>query len=82
MYNNKRVKQTYGRCVRWPRNLTYRNKPSDEISKPKYFPICESGVVLGCQNRSFWTGLRPKHDIIGGAWSRCNLIQEKAYATL
>ncbi len=38
--------------------------------------------VYGSLNRVFWTGLRPKHDIIGGAWSRCYLIQEKAYATL
>jgi len=35
-----------------------------------------------CLNRQFWTGLRAKHDIIQRAWSRCYLIQEKAYATL
>ena len=75
-------KQYCGQWERQPNISTYVKGQFDEISTLASFPICELGDVLGCQNRLFWTGLRPKHDIIGGAWSRCYLNQETAYATL
>ena len=63
-------------------NLLYVQELCRDSSIREPFQWCETDVENTCLNRPFWTGLRPKHDIIGGAWSRCYLNQEKAYATL
>ncbi len=74
-------KQFCGQWRRRPNISTYVKGQFDEISTLASFPICELGDVLGCQNRLFWTGLRPKHDIIGGAWGwRCVIRKENANA--
>ena len=71
-------KQFCGQSERQPNISTYVKGQFDEISTLANSPICESGDVLGCQNRPFQTGLRAKHDIIRCAWDR--LCKEQAHA--
>ena len=74
-------KQFCGQWERQPNISTYVKGQFDEISTLANSPICESGDVLGCQNRQFQTGLRAKYDIIQraqGWW--CVIRKENANA--
>ena len=71
MHNKKKhVKQACGQCRRRLITSTYRKEPYDEKSEPANFPIYELAGVCGFLDGPFWTGLRPKRDIIWGAWGR------------
>jgi len=54
----------HGLCLVWLPRTFYLRSNLDEL--------------FVFQNRPFWTGLRAKHDIIGGAWDR--LCKEQAHA--
>ena len=83
MHNKKKhVKQACGRCRRRLITSTYRKEPYAEKSESANFPIYELAGVYGYLEGLFRTGLRPKRDIIWGAWSQCILQKEKAHATL
>ncbi len=76
------MKNYYGRLMKLQNTLQFMSRRCPGLSIKESFRRYELDDVYGYPNRQFWTGLKPKHDIIQGAWSRCYLIQEKAYATL
>ncbi len=76
------MKHYYGRRMKLQNTSQFIPRRCPGLSITESFRRYELDDVYEYPNRPFWTGLRPKHDIIGGAWSRCYLIQEKAYATL
>ena len=72
----------YGRLMKLQNTLQFMSRRWPGLSIKESFRRYELDDVYGYPNRQFWTGLKPKHDIIQGAWSRCYLNQETAYATL
>ena len=72
----------FGTSLKLLGSLPYAREPCRDSSLREPSRWCVLDVENTCLNRSFWTGSRSKHDIIGGAWSRCYLNQETAYATL
>ncbi len=76
------MKNYYGQLMKLQNTLQFMSRRCPGLSKKESFRRYELDAVYGYLNSQFWTGLRAKHDIIWGAWSRSNLIQEKAYATL
>ena len=76
------MKNYYGRLMKLQNTLQFMSRRWPGLSIKESFRRYELDAVYGYPNRLFWIGLRAKHDIIQGAWSRCYLIQEKAYATL
>ena len=59
------LKLARGLCLVWLPRASFLRSRLDEL--------------FVCRNRLFWTGLKPKHDIIQGAWDR--LCKEQAHAT-
>ena len=58
-------------------SLLYAREPCRDSSLREPSRWCELDVENTCLNRLFWTGLRPKHDIIQGARDR--LCKEQAH---
>jgi len=67
-----------GVALRLQCNLAYPAERWANSSNKAHFHRCQSEGVYWCQDKPFWTGLRPKHDIIQGAWDR--LCKEYAHA--
>ena len=72
------MKNYYGRLMKLQNTLQFMSRRCPGLSKKESFRRYELDAVYGYPNRQFWTGLRPKHDIIQGARDR--LCKEQAHA--
>ena len=68
----------FGTSLKLLGSLPYAREPCRDSSLREPSRWCELDVENTCLNRSFWTGSRPKHDIIQGARDR--LCKEQAHA--
>ena len=76
------MKNYYGPLMKLQNTLQFIPRRCPGLSIKESYRRYELEGVYWCPDKPFWTGSRSKHDIIGGAWSRCYLNQETAYATL
>ena len=67
----------FGTSLKLLGSLPYAREPCCVSSLREPSRWCELDVENTCLNRLFWTGLRPKHDIIQGARDR--LCKEQAH---
>ena len=72
------MKNYYGRLMKLQNTLQFISRRCPGLSKKESFRRYELDAVYGYPNKLFWTGLKPKHDIIQGAWDR--LCKEYAHA--
>ena len=66
-----------GQSVKLQYTLGFMPGPYPGSSTKEYSRRCELDDVYGYPNRQFWTGLKPRHDIIQGARDR--LCKEQAH---
>ena len=71
------MKNYYGRLMILQNTLQFMSRRWPGLSIKESFHRYELVDVYGYPNRLFWTGLRPKHDIIQGARDR--LCKEQAH---
>jgi hypothetical protein len=71
-----------GRNKRLLDNSQYHSRRYPISSTRVPCQLCELGVVFASKDNLFTTILNAIVSTIVGAWSRCYLNQEKAYATL
>ena len=67
-----------GLCQKRLVNLPYAHELYRDLSMRVPSQWCDMDIENTYQNKLFWTGLRPKHDIIQGARDR--LCKEQAHA--
>ena len=67
----------FGRFVKRLGNSLFAHGPCQDLSIRGSSRWCDMEGENTCLDRLFWTGLRPKHDIIQGARDR--LCKEQAH---
>ena len=72
------MKNYYGRLMKLQNTLQFMSRRWPGLSIKESFRRYELDDVCECPSKQFWTVLRPKHDIIQGAWGR--LCKEQAHA--
>ena len=72
------MKNYYGRLMKLQNTLQFMPRRLPGLSIKESFRRYELDDVYGYPNKQFWTGLKPKLDIIQGAWDR--LCKEQAHA--
>ena len=72
------MKNYYGRLMKLQNPLPFMSIRWPGLSIKESFRRYELDDVYECPSKQFWTGLRPEHDIIQGAWGR--LCKEQAHA--
>ena len=75
------MKNYYGRLMKLQNTLQFMSRRCPGLSIKESFRRCELDDVYVYPNGQFWTGLKPKHDIIQGAqgwW--CVIRKENANA--
>jgi len=72
------MKNYYGPLMKLQNTLQFIPRRCPGLSIKESFRRYELDDVYGYPNRQFWTGLKPKHDIIQGARDR--LCKEQAHA--
>ena len=71
------MKNYYGRLMKLQNTLQFMSRRWPGLSIKESFRRYELDDVYGYPNKLFWTGLKPKHDIIQGARDR--LCKEQAH---
>ena len=72
------MKNYYGPLMKLQNTLQFMLRRCPGLSIKESYRRYELDDVYGYPNRQFWTGLKPKHDIIQGARDR--LCKEQAHA--
>ena len=76
------MKHYYGRRMKLQNTSQFIPRRCPGLSITESFRRYALDDVYGYPNRPYWTGLRPKHDIIQGAWGRRVLQQERSHVSL